>query len=93
MIRVTSKYGIDVDEMNYSVVDLRSPEEKKTKAGEKYLYYRPIAFYSSLDGALRKISKLELAGVLSEGDVKLSDLVAMFKEQNDRLESMLAEFK
>lgn len=85
MIKVTDRYGISVDEMNCTVVNLTSP--KKDKNGK--ISYKAIAYYSGLSGALRKILQLEQARGLSDHDMELREALQIVQESNKRFEMIL----
>ncbi len=85
MIKVTEKYGISVDDMNCTVVNLAAPKTEKTGK----ISYKAIAFYSSLPGALRKILQLEQARGLSDHDMELREALQIVQECCRRFETVL----
>ena len=83
MIRVNSRYVIDVDPQNYTAqVDLK----RKTPMGIPIR--RNIGYYSTLYGAIKGIAENECREQLAEGEMSLADAIAKTKAVYEEFERL-----
>lgn len=87
MIKVTDKYSIDVDSMNYTIRDTSKTWVDK-KTGEKTV--PAVAYCTTLESALSKIRALMKTDVLIDKDITLDEAIRLVREENRRFEGLLS---
>lgn len=95
MIKVTEKYGIDVETsadgvVNYAICRLDRGKMNSIK-GKTFMSYPKLFFFSSFEKAVGKIAVLEQAALLEKGDHSLADAVETIREVNLRLARLIEE--
>ena len=83
MIRVNDRYGINVDECDYSVVQFITAGEKSKKKGEEYT--RTMCYSSTFTGAIKAVNKYMVRDALAENDMSLNEAVRAIEEVNTEL--------
>ena len=92
MIRVDDKYGIETDDFNYSVVNLKKVSRTKLKDGRESVSYRAVGHYKTLGSALEKIIDLRTKDKIDDHEMDLREAVGIYRDEVRHLESLLAEF-
>lgn len=85
MIRVTDKYGIDMDSDNYILVNIGVRGEKSKKKGEEY--QKTIGYYTTLESALEAVVRCTEKDYLSKEDIDLQQAVSVVKQVHQELAS------
>ena len=83
MVRVNDRYGINVEEYEYTVVQILTAGEKSKKKGEEYT--RTMGYYSTFTGAIKAIDKYMVRDALAERDMSLDEAVRAIREVNNEL--------
>jgi hypothetical protein len=86
MIKVTDKYGIEVDERNYIVGKICTNKE-----GEVYLTDK--TYHDKITSAISKIAKRTAKEELSCGDYSLDEAVMKIARVYDRFSDMVEELE
>lgn len=89
MIKVTDKYSIDVDSMNYTIRDTTKMVKDK-RTGEKVEHPLAVAYCTTLESALSKIRALMKTDVLIDKDITLDEAIRLVREENKRFEELLS---
>ena len=80
MVKVNDKYGIQVDEYNYAVMQFKTAGEKSKNKGEEYS--ECIAYCSTFTGAIKDINKRMVRDKLSASDMSLDEAVRAVEDAN-----------
>lgn len=83
MVRVNDKYGINVDEYEYTVVQFITAGEKSKKKGEEYA--KSMCYCSTFTGAIKAINKYMVRDSLADHDMSLDEAVRAIEEVNTEL--------
>lgn len=83
MVRVNDRYGINVEENNYTVVQFLTAGKNAKNKGKEY--FRSLAYCSTFTGAIEEIDKHMVRDKLSDGDMSLDEAVRTIQEAHREL--------
>ena len=74
MIQINDKWGIVIDENNYSPARIDKPREKGGR-----IYYNRIGYYETLQSAIGRVAEEMARDKLMSSDMSLSEAVEVIK--------------
>lgn len=88
MIHIIDDLYIDADSSCYTV---KKDSGRDDKNGERV--YTPLAYPVSLENAMNWILKYRQRMIVENNDVSLKELFKLFKEENNKIRTILNEIK
>jgi hypothetical protein len=88
MIRLDEKYGILVDERNYTLIKIWVIESGKTKGNQ---VNTPVGYYRKLTEALEAYARKKASDAIRDADMDLKEAIEVIRESNRKVAIAIKE--